>query len=72
MNVIRISERKGTEARGTCTECGKESREDQEILKIRFDHLNQAFSCVKDVLKLCIMLLEHGLRSEKCVHYNLM
>ena len=23
------------------------------------------FFCVKDVLKLCIMLLEHGLRSEK-------
>lgn len=46
MNVIRISERKGTEARGTCTECGKESQEDQEILKIRFDHYESSiFLC---------------------------
>lgn len=27
--------------------------------------MDRAFFCVKDVLKLCIMLLEHGLRSEK-------
>lgn len=51
MNVIRISERKGTEARGTCTECDKESREDQEMLKIRFEHYGSSIFLCERCLK---------------------
>ena len=55
MHVISSRERKGTEARGTCTVCGKESREDQEMLKIRFEHYGSSiFLCER-----CLRTLHH-------------
>lgn len=52
MKIIKLSDFEGAERFGTCVECGKGSKEDPEMIKIKWDGNSSTILCKECSIKL--------------------